>query len=191
MARNETTSAIIDSLLKFLLIGGLLSTAVFTPNAVQALDKPLQRYYKKLDYRQKNREYRRYLAYMRRQGLISFTAEDYEHGIQITKKGRRRAKRYNFDVLALANGKKWDGRWRIILFDIPENKKYSRDRLSRTLKRLGMVRLQKSVWVYPFECREEIESLTDYLKVNKYTSYLEAGYIEGQAKLKKRFRFDF
>ncbi|HEY5551230.1 MAG TPA: hypothetical protein VIK52_05040 [Opitutaceae bacterium] len=46
-------------------------------------------------------------------------------------------------------GRKWDGRWRLVLFDIPENQRTVRTRLSRGLRQLGFGYLQNSVWVSP------------------------------------------
>ncbi len=191
MTKNETTSAIIDSLLKFMAVGGLITTTVLAPNAIQALDKPLKAYFNKLDKRSRDREYQRCLRYMKRQGLITYTAYDYEHGIQLTETGEKRAKKADLEVLAIPKPPKWDGKWRIVMFDIPEKYKTPRDYLSRKLKQLGMIQLQKSVWVYPFTCREEVEVVALTYGVSHFVTYIETGHIDSQQKLKERFSFKF
>lgn len=191
MARNETTSAIIDGMLKLIAVGGLVATIIVAPNAVQALDKPLSLYFRKLDKRAREREYRRYLQYMKRQGLIKYRSIDYEHGIELTVAGKKRAERANFEALNIPALKNWDKKWRIVFFDIPEKYKTSRDYLSRKLRAMGLVQLQRSVWVYPFPCLEEVEIVTRHYGVSNFISYIETEHINSQQKLKERFRFKF
>jgi len=82
----------------------------------------------------------------------------------------------------------WDGKWRIIIFDIPATSNTIRDIFRRKLKEFGFYRLQKSIWVFPFECREEIQLLRDFLEVGqKQIIYIEAMDIEGDGTLRKYF----
>lgn len=55
--------------------------------------------------------------------------------------------------LYILQNRMWDRKWRIVIFDIPEDKRYIRDRLRIKLKELGFGMIQKSVWIsaYPFE----------------------------------------
>lgn len=191
MARNDTTSAIIDSLLQVLIVGGLLATTLAAPNAIQALDKPLTRYFKVLDKRTREREYRRVLRYMKKQGLIKYSTEDYEHGIQITKAGIKRAKQADLDRMNIVRPKSWDEKWRIVFFDIPETDKQARDHFTGKLKALGFRKLQRSVWVHPFPCRDEIATVTHQYDVSRFVTYIETSFIDSQEKLKVRFPFKF
>ncbi len=43
----------------------------------------------------------------------------------------------------------WDGKWRMVFFDIPEDKRQYRDYLRNTLKLIGFKKVQGSVWIYP------------------------------------------
>lgn len=47
----------------------------------------------------------------------------------------------------------WDGFWRIILLDLPENRKSERESLRYLLKKAGFVCLKNSAWIspYPYE----------------------------------------
>src|SRR3989344_7174587 len=49
---------------------------------------------------------------------------------------------------------RWDGKWRVVIFDIPEARRTLRNRLRDMLLQIGFVQLQKSVWVYPFDCED-------------------------------------
>ena len=86
---------------------------------------------------------------------------------RLTPIGCRQVNRYRFKTLKISD-KKWDGWWRIIVFDIPEEKRVGRDALRKKLKILGFYSLQKSVFIYPFQCEREIEILGDYFNVSEY-----------------------
>ena len=191
MARNETTSAVVDGLLNILVVGGLLATTLAAPNALQALDKPLKLYFRKMDKRAREREYRRLLRYMKKQGLIKYRTEDYEHGILLTEDGRRRAEAADLERLSIRRLQKWDNKWRIALFDIPESDKQARDHLTAKLKEIGFVQLQRSVWVHPFPCQEEVSAITHQYDVSRFVTYVETIHIDSQEKLKDRFSFKF
>lgn len=81
--------------------------------------------------------------------------------------GCRQVNRYRFKTIKISN-KKWDGWWRVVVFDIPEHKRIGRDALRRKLKSLGFYFLQKSVFICPFQCEREIEILGDYFNVSEY-----------------------
>lgn len=188
MARNETTSAIVDSILKLLIGGGAITTMVVLPNSGLMFDKPLRVFFNKMDKRAREREMRRVLSYMKKQNLITLAGDDYEHGIRVTKAGKDRARRANFERLAIAKPKRWDGKWRIVFFDIPESYKVSRDALTFKLKRMGFLQLQRSVWIHPFACRNEVETVTLHFSLNRYITYIETEFIENQKALIKRFK---
>jgi len=67
----------------------------------------------------------------------------------------------------------WDRRWRVILFDIPEYQKPARLAFQDHIKRLGCFLMQKSVWVYPYSCRDEIDFLASFWEVHPFVRYLE------------------
>jgi hypothetical protein len=181
--RGEITD-IVDGLLKFSLSSGTITLGLVAPGSLHALERPLQNYFKRIDERKREREFQRALRYMKNKGLVKGS---YEHGLQITEKGRERLEKTKIDNLKINKPEKWDKRWRIILFDIPEPKKQSRDALSSKLKDIGFSLLQKSVWVYPFECRQEVEQLSVVLEVDKFVTYIETSYIDKQALLERKF----
>ena len=93
---------------------------------------------------------------------------------RLTAKGKERFLQHQFNILALPRAKRWDGKWRIVLFDIPEPKKKIRDSLRRKLKALGFLEFQKSVFIYPFPCRDEINFVINFYNIPEYVYYLEA-----------------
>ena len=105
----------------------------------------------------------------------------------LTKKGREELLKYDIDKINLRKEIIWDGRWRVIIFDIAEEKKQARDALRSKFKQLGMLQLQKSVFVYPFDCKKEIDFVSDFFEVGDDILYLESEIKDIKNKLKKFF----
>ncbi|HCX28109.1 MAG TPA: hypothetical protein DHI91_03145, partial [Candidatus Portnoybacteria bacterium] len=59
----------------------------------------------------------------------------------------------------------------MVLFDIPERQKPARDALRSKLKRLGFFEFQKSIFVHPFSCKDEIEFLIEFFQIKSYVRY--------------------
>ncbi len=107
--------------------------------------------------------------------------------LQLTEKGQK-ALAFEQSVLSLKSQKrKWDGRWRIVTFDVPERRRGVRGRLRAMMKSVGFVRMQKSVWVYPYDCEEFIALLKAELKVGRNVLYIIADRIEHDGALRKHF----
>ncbi|MBI5645077.1 CRISPR-associated endonuclease Cas2 [Candidatus Kaiserbacteria bacterium] len=82
---------------------------------------------------------------------------------------------------------RWDKRWRVVIFDVPEKRRNIRDRLRKTMRAFGFERLQDSVWVYPHNCEEIIALLKAELRVGFSVLYMLVEQIENEKYLKERF----
>jgi len=82
----------------------------------------------------------------------------------------------------------WDGKWRIVVFDIPEKIKRGRDALREKLKELGFYELQKSVFVFPYKCQNEIEFVIEFFNLRKYVRFGTLDSIDNNLHLKKIFK---
>jgi hypothetical protein len=105
----------------------------------------------------------------------------------LSEEGKKRMLIYNLETLKLKRQDKWDGYWRIIIFDIPERLKYAREWLSRKLKEIGMYQLQKSVYVYPFECKDELDFIIEYFGLRPYVRLGLLKEIDNELHLRKIF----
>jgi DNA-binding transcriptional regulator PaaX len=85
-----------------------------------------------------------------------------------------RALRYQFNNLIIKRPQRWDKKWRIVLFDIPEEKRKIRDALRKKLKNLGFLEFQKSVFIFPYPCSNEINFVVNFFDIHNYVYYLEA-----------------
>lgn len=107
--------------------------------------------------------------------------------IKITKLGREMILKYNLDEIKLKTGK-WDGKWRLIIFDIPHHHKTARDAFRKKLKDLKFYPLQKSVFITPHPCEDEIDFIASIFDVRKYILVLYVDRFEGEEKLRHYFK---
>jgi len=115
----------------------------------------------------KSKKYNRRKVYdafylLRKKGAIKIQRKDHQVYISLTEEGKKLAGWLQIDALKIKKPKKWDKKWRIIIFDISELKRLYRDAFRGKLKELGFYPLQKSVWICPFGCRDEIELLREF-----------------------------
>lgn len=81
-----------------------------------------------------------------------------------------------------------DGKWRIVVFDIPEKKRHGRDALREKLCELGFYELQKSVLVFPYPCQDELDFLIEYFGLRRYVRVGILETIDNELHLKKYFQ---
>jgi phenylacetic acid degradation operon negative regulatory protein len=85
---------------------------------------------------------------------------------------------------------KWDGKWRFVIFDIPEKLKSGRDALRKKIKKLGFYELQKSVFIFPYKCADEIAFIIEFFGIKKYVRHGTMDSIDDDIYLKKFFGLD-
>ncbi len=187
-SRRDTTSAIVDGILRFVATGGFVTASLILPNASQIFDKSLNGIFEELDERRRKREVRRIVNYMKQRGLIVYRSRDYEHGIQITRKGQQRLRQKVYDELSVPTPEKWDRKWRLVFFDIPLEASKNRNKLTAKLRQLGYQPLQKSIWIHPYPSRAQIEVVAEKLKFRTFITYVEIDKIDYESKLRSRFK---
>ena len=107
--------------------------------------------------------------------------------VKITKKGMTRALTYKLDTFSLEKPKKWDKKWRVIIFDIPIQLNKVRDVFRERLKQLGLLMIQKSVFISPYSCFDEVEFLRELYHIPDTILYILAEKVEGEERLRERF----
>ncbi len=122
-----------------------------------------------------------------RKGRVEMREVDGQFEVKITDKGKMEITRKKLDELGIAKPPKWDGKWRMVFFDVDELNKIRRDRLSRWLKKLGLRRMQKSVYVYPYPLEKEISFLREVLGVPHGVKLVTAEKIENDENLREIF----
>lgn len=134
---------------------------------------------------------RRTLKRLKKQRYISVTEDDEGNvTVKITKHGITRALSYKLESMKLQKPKKWDGKWRVVAFDIPEKYKGLRDIFRMRLGQLGLYQLQESVYVSPYPCFDEVEFLRELYGVSFTVRYIVADRIEDDGSLRQHFQLD-
>lgn len=169
-------------ILNILLGVGLLTTAIVAPNAVQ-----LFKYFVPRNSRDKW-EVKRSFMRLEKNGLVKRRTTKGEDYYSLTLLGNKRAKRYQLDSMKIPSQKKWDGLWRLVMFDIPEDKKMARRGINLVLKKFGCVQYQKSVFITPFPCEKEIDFVGECFDARKYIRVITARDVEGVEQIKKAFK---
>ena len=165
-------------------IAGLLVMMAVVPNAIQALTLfgvNKRRYDPK--YHAKNTLYK-----LIDRGLVKLIRN--HQGVKcvrLTERGHAELKRYELDEAVIKKPKRWDGKYRLIIFDIKEWKRSTRNQLRAWLEHLGFVRLQNSVWAYPYECREIIILMKSYFRLGREVLYITAEQVENDRWLRQKF----
>ncbi len=106
----------------------------------------------------------------------------------LTEKGRKRIILYNFERMVISKPNRWDKKWRIITFDIPEEFKESRNALRIKLKDLGFLKYQKSIFIYPYECKDEVDFVIEFFDIRPYVRYITAENLDNELDFKRRFQ---
>lgn len=95
--------------------------------------------------------------------------------------------KFSLKDLSIKKPNSWDGKWRLIMFDISNNKKGKRDFLRKKLDEMGFYSMQESVYVYPYPCEKEIKFLREVLEIPHEVKMLRADRIENDEDLRKIF----
>ena len=166
-------------LLSSVTAAGMLGVAVLAPNALQVLNQlGLVRH-------SRNSNLSRSMKKLLENEALKFQATSSgKKYLTITEKGRQQlnileARDFNFQ-----KPKRWDRKWRVIIFDIGEKQRRTRDQLRITLNKIGFVKLQKSVWVYPYDCEDFIMLLKTNFELGRNLLYLVVDEIENDKWLK-------
>lgn len=139
----------------------------------------------------KDQSFKHEIKRLEQKGYIALTKTEQGFTVKLLKKASRRLKGIIFEDLVLPQEKRWDGKWRLFIFDIPEKLRSARDTFRQKLKDLGMYNIQRSVYVYPHDCRKELEFLADYYGITRYGTYLETFYIDIDKELRRSFKSFF
>lgn len=167
-----------------LLLAGVALSFTRSPSQYFRIIKQVGKTWKQINREQLYIQVRRF--YQSR--LVSYKEEkDGTINVILTGKGRKKALRYKLEELKIKIPFKWDKKWRLVIFDIPEKYRKGRDALRSELKKLGMEELQKSVFVHPYECEDEINFVVEVFNIRSYVRYITAAKITNEEELKLKF----
>ena len=181
--KQRTRRNIQQAVLSAIAVTGILALAMVAPNVIGAMGRIIGDKYK-FGYRA-----RTVAGRLAKKGLVEFLEKDGKKYLRITEKGRH-ALALETEKAALRDQRKrrWDGQYRLVMFDVPEKRKSVRNRLRAIMHGCGFLRIQDSVWVYPYDCEEFVTLLKAELRIGKDVLYVVVECIENDRWIKKHFR---
>ena len=159
-------------------IAGMMSIAIVAPNVVGAMSKmgllPSPRH---------RQVVARSCSRLVKQGLLIWD----EKKLRLTLKGVHALQQLELRNYLIPKPRRWDNKWRVLVFDIPEKKRILRNRIRRTLRSIGFKLLQGSVWVYPYDCEDLIMLLKADFHVGRSMLYMVVDALEYDTYLREEF----
>lgn len=155
-------------------VGVALAAFIAVPNLAVAA-KPLIDYFEGRERRAWKKEKRNIeiaIDRLKKRRLVAIEERKGEAYLSVTQKGKEVLRKFEIESISVPKSEKWDTKWRVMMFDIPEKHKSARNALRGKLRQLGFYPLQKSAFVHPYECQDEIDFVTEFFGVAKYTQYL-------------------
>jgi len=142
-----------------------------------------------LTKKEKERKVLRVLKNLERRQIIALEEKDDKVFVYLKDKNNPKIIEYSIKKLLdfKKKKKKWDGRWFMVFFDVPEIQRNKRNYLRDFLKKLGFYQYQKSVYIFPYECEKEVALIRKIVEGAKYMRYIIAEKIEEENKIKRYF----
>ncbi len=123
-------------------------------------------------------------------GLLKRRMDDKGNvSLELTMKGRWESGIRNF-TFSNSETNQWDRKWRIVIFDVPEHKRAMRRELRRAVSLYGFVKLQQSVWVFPYQCDAFVQLVRSHLGIKGEVLSIVAESIENDRWLRNEFNLN-
>lgn len=172
----------LEVLFELLKAGVVLASAVVAPNAVQIF-APLFREKRHLS----EKEAKDTILYAHKAGWVEAQRRGQRSVLVLTPRGKKRADRVAFWRGGPHPQQNWDGRWRILFFDVPEKRKDARDAVRAYLRRWGFLQVQKSVWLTPWPCDEHVQALREWYVLYPHLRLAQVYSFDGEEEFLRKF----
>jgi len=171
-------------ILNIIATAGIISVAVLAPNALQAFGMISKAIERKRKY-----EIKSSLSKLSDRKLVEFQKNKNGHTYaRLTEKGEKILRLAEINNYQIKKPKRWDGKWRVITFDIKEERKTTRNKIRHTLRTIGFCQLHKSVWIYPYDCEDLITLLKADFKIGKDLLYMIVWKLEYEKPILNYFK---
>ena len=142
------------------------------------------------NYQDKKEKIIRVLKNLEKKEILDLQEEEGKVIVYLKNKNHPKIVEYSIKSLLefKMKEKKWNGKWFLVFFDVPETQRNKRDYLRKFLVKLGFYQYQKSVYLFPYECEKEVELIKKIVEGAKYMKYIIAEKIEDELKAKEYFK---
>lgn len=180
--RSRQKAYVQKAVLASIQIAGVLALAAVAPNTLQLLGRS-----KKHNFRF-NYQARSVLSRLISKGYIRLTEKAGKKSVELTDLGQRYLQREDLlENMRTKRPRRWDGRWRLVMFDIPERRKKDRERLRNVMMEAGFAIFQDSVWIYPYDCEDIVTLLKIEMRLGNSVRYGILEKLENDAGIRHAF----
>ena len=172
-------------ILLLLAVTGAVAASILIPGLPIALSPFLKKQYKKWGHFNKRR-LKAELKRLQKTGVIEEIPDNGEVVFKLSDKGKQKVFKYQLEEISLKKNK-WDKKWRLLIYDIPKNKKKEADAFRRLIKKLNFLKIQKSVYLTPYKCSNEIDFLKTLYHIEDHVTIISISDIDGEKSYKDYF----
>ncbi len=115
-------------------------------------------------------------------GLVESLPSGQGQYARLTRSGRAKANNLKLESKNSLVNPAWDGKWRIILLDLPESRKAERESLRYLLKKAGFVMLKNSAWISPYPFEHLFTNIKNDLNLSTEMVILTTDYLDSRAE---------
>ncbi len=133
---------------------------------------------------------RKSLESLERKEIIEVEEKGNEVFVRLKDKNNSTVIKYSIKALLdfKKKEKKWNRKWFLVFFDVPETQRNKRNYLRKYLLDIGFYRYQQSIYIFPYECEKEITLIKKIVEGAKYIKYIIAEKIEDERAIKTYFK---
>lgn len=174
-------------------MGTLILASIFMPGLGYTV-RMIERAKRNYDWQKSQKEWKKFNPYFLKfnlkrlleQKVVEIVREKGQEIVKLTKKGHTKYLKFKLEELSLKD-KRWDGKWRIVIYDISKFKKSKTNAFRYILKYINFLPLQKSVYLTPYPCEEQITYLREYFGIGGEVLLIRADKIENEDIYKQYF----
>lgn len=133
---------------------------------------------------------KRTIKNLEKQKQVEIVEEEGQSIVKMTHKGKLRILKYSLDELTIKKPTVWDGKWRLVVYDVPKKYKEAAVIFRESLKRIGFYPFQESVYIYPYPCGEIVEYLRQLLEIDEFVRILLVDKFENDSAFRTYFSLD-
>jgi phenylacetic acid degradation operon negative regulatory protein len=115
------------------------------------------------------------ISRMSKQGWVKAEKKGNKSYYSLTERGVRRIEEAAKRIFKL-RPEKWDGKWRILVYTIPEEKRNLRDELRKELVWSGFGTISNSCWISPNNLEKQVYDLIEKYEIEPYVDFFIAQY---------------
>lgn len=182
--KRARRNAVRNALLATIALVPVLTVAMAAPKVLSLID---QRHIDHILPRNPKQRIRENISRLKKRGLITFEDRNGKKYLQLTPAGRQALNSATLKEGPVVRPRRWDRKWRFVIFDIPEDRKVQRNRIRELVRGFGFTRVQDSVWAYPYDCEDIVTLLKAELRTGRDMLYLIVDVMDYDRPLRQHF----